>query len=245
MRTRYVFPGWMVIKRIARYIESRIGREKNGQFIFRNGYDSAHSAMHHGNGATPITLAGNKPVAEAIKRCGAAFSGALETLPDLCFGGLHVQAVKKARVGNPACSRVGILAHGEILWRNSFRDHNRNNRKPVFPREFEVALIMCRATENGACAVAHQYEIRDIDRQFPFGIEWMAGRDAGVITTLLCRLDRFLGGAELLTLCDKPVEHRIVHTQVSRHRMFWREGNKARAEKRIRPRGEHFNRAAV
>ena len=45
-------------------------------------------------------------------------------------------------------------------------------------REFEVALVVPRDAEQRAGAVIHQHEVRDVDRQPPFGIERVHDLDA-------------------------------------------------------------------
>ena len=55
------------------------------------------------------------------------------------------------------------------------------------------------AAKDRPCAVVHQDEVRDIDGQFPRGIEGVAHTQAGIHPQLFGSLDRFFGCAALAT----------------------------------------------
>ena len=92
---------------------------------------------------------------------------------------------------------------------------------------------MRRTAENGAGAVIHQYEIRDIDRQHPVGIEGMGNPQAGVEAEFLGRLDRSFRRAARLAVADKRGERLVLRGEVFRQRMVRRDRQEFRAEQRI------------
>ena len=70
-------------------------------------------------------------------------------------------------------------------------------------RKFEIALIVARDAEDRAGAVIHQHEIRDVDRQPPFGIERVDDLDRGLEALFLGRLELGRAGAPGLAFGDK------------------------------------------
>ena len=61
-----VFPCRMMVERIAGLIECDIIRQFDGQIFFRNRHDAARVAVDERDRATPITLAADTPVAQAV-----------------------------------------------------------------------------------------------------------------------------------------------------------------------------------
>ena len=53
------------------------------------------------------------------------------------------------------------------------RRHHAPNRQMILLRKFEVTLVVPGNSEQGAGAVLHQHEIRDINGQAPLWIERM------------------------------------------------------------------------
>ena len=99
---------------------------------------------------------------------------------------------------------------------------------------------MRRAAEDGAGAVFHQNEIRDIDRQLPVRIERVQRPDAGVEAHLLGGVDLGLRGAAAPALLDERGEFGIFLRRRRGERMIRRDRHEFRAEQRVRPRGEDF-----
>ena len=68
-------------------------------------------AVNDGNGRTPVTLAGDQPIAQAIIDLGAAFSLAMERLQQGSAGFLYAHAIQSAAVYQhaAACIRQGIV----------------------------------------------------------------------------------------------------------------------------------------
>ncbi len=58
-----ILPGGMTVERIAGHVERDVVGELHGQIGVRNRNDPARRAMDHGDGAAPIALARNAPVA--------------------------------------------------------------------------------------------------------------------------------------------------------------------------------------
>jgi hypothetical protein len=75
------------------------------------------------------------------------------------------------------------------------RHHDRRHRQAVFAGEIQVALVMRRAAEDRAGAVAHQHEIGDHRPAASSPDRRDARGQAGVEAQLLGRLDLGLGGA--------------------------------------------------
>src|SRR5262249_45991042 len=90
------------------------------------------------------------------------------------------------------------------------RAYHRRVAEPVFVDEVEVALVVGRAAEDGAGAVVHQDEVRDVYRQRPARIERVDGLDAGVEAQLLGGLEQRLGGAVVLAFVDEGAQRRVL-----------------------------------
>src|SRR5262249_50744410 len=117
---------------------------------------------------------------------------------------------------------------------------DRDDRQLIFVDEVEVALVVRRAAEDGARAVFHQYEVRDVYRQLPARIERVDRLHAGVETELLGGLDHLLGGAVPAALGDEGGKLGILGGGRGRERMVRRERHEGRAEQRVVTRGENF-----
>ena len=155
--------------------------------------------MHHRNRATPIALARQPPVAQAI--VGDPLT------PALSFGKIDGRIDGLLPGGDVEPGEVVDPSDGQVLGRNKrHRLHRRwvverhervDHRQVILPAEIEVALIVRRAGENRPGAIVHQNEIGDPDRQFPIGVQRMAHPQPGVDPQLFGLFQRFLGGAAL------------------------------------------------
>ena len=64
---------------------------------------------------------------------------------------------------------------GRVFFR---RLHDRQDWQVIFAGEIEIALVVRRAGKDGTGAIAHQYEVRDIDRKCLAFRERMLDREA-------------------------------------------------------------------
>ncbi len=110
-----------------------------------------------------------------------------------------------------------------------------------FDGELEVALVVRRDAEDGAGAIIHQHEVRDVDGQAPVAVERMDGLDPGAKTLLLGGLDLGRAGAALAAFGDELGGLRIACRERLGDRMGWRDGDEARAEDGVGARGEDFD----
>jgi hypothetical protein len=149
-------------------------------------------------------------------------------------------AVEEARIDHAAVAVIGGVGDDEGFRILARRAHHRRVAEPVFVDEVEVALVVRRAAEDGAGAVFHQDEVRDIDRQLPRRIERMHRLDAGVEAHLLGGVDLGLRGAAVPAFGDELGERRIFLRRRCGQRMIRRQRHEFRAEQRVRPRGEDF-----
>src|ERR1700761_7691803 len=92
--------------------------------------------------------------------------------------------------------------------------------------------------EDGAGAIFHQHEVRDIDRQGPARVERVHGADAGIKTLLLRGVDDLLRGADAFDLGDELGEFWILRSGGLRQRMVSRDRHEFSAEQRVRARRE-------
>ena len=91
---------------------------------------------------------------------------------------------------------IGGIGNHKIVRIFMIGKHNRQNRQIIGIGEIKVALVMRRASENSTCAIFHQHEIGDIDRQLTVYHERMQNRQTGVITTFLGGFNSCFRGAE-------------------------------------------------
>ncbi len=152
-------------------------------------------AMDDRDRAAPIALTRNAPIAQAVVHLAFALRRVAEQLrfQPAGYGVLgfrNGEAVQEVRMDKPPIlGRIG-LEHWNLV--GIFRpgcDHPLD-RQMIFGGELEVALVMRRAAEDGACPVLHQHEICDVDRQRLRRVERMHDREAGIITLLFGGLDR-------------------------------------------------------
>src|SRR5262249_14924854 len=126
-------------------------------------------AVDNGNRATPITLTRNTPIAEPIihltlRHRTVATRFLFQPFGNFLFRVVDSHAVKKARIDHAAVAIIGHVGNDESLWILSGWAHNRRIAETIFVDEVEVALVVRRTAEDGAGAVVHQNEIRDIHR---------------------------------------------------------------------------------
>ena len=156
--------------------------------------------MHDWDRTAPIALPRHAPVAQAVLRGRLARALAVDALDHLGLGLFDRHIVQEPRVDQAAGTVIGLVTDGERVGVLILGADHGGHHQIVFPREVQIALVMRRTAEHRAGAIAHQDEVRDIDRQFPAVVERMHDADAGIEALLLGGLQRFLGGAQLAAL---------------------------------------------
>ncbi len=132
--------------------------------------------MHHRDRAAPWALARDQPIAQAIIH--RAFADTLFFQPrgDFAFGGFDIHAIEETRIGELSGAGICLGADRESFRIGIFRHDDGRDGEFVFAGEIEIALVVRGAAEDRAGAIAHQHEVRDIDRQLPVRIERMDRR---------------------------------------------------------------------
>ncbi|MNI03343.1 hypothetical protein D3C73_562430 [compost metagenome] len=182
----------MTVEWVARQVEGYVVGQLHRQVLLRHRNYAAYLAMDDRDRATPVALAGNTPVTQAEIDFTLALRCICQHLlrqlvSDDLEGFFRRLAVEEARIDHHAVIDIGGFADFERCGIAVDRHDDRDDRKIIFAGEIQVALVTRRAAEDGARAVFHQHEVRDIDRQFPGRIERMFHADAGVDSLLLGR----------------------------------------------------------
>ncbi len=240
-RAGHIFPGRMVIKRIARRLEADVHRQLDRQIAFRHRHRAAFRAVDDRDRAAPIALARHPPIAQPI---GDRALAAAELFEPFAGGALrlsHPEAVEEIRVEQRPVLDIGLLADREPCRVGTRRQHHRDHRQPVLAGEFEVALVVRRTPEDRAGAVFHQHEIRDPDRDRAISIKRMDGFESGRIAAFLRGLDHRLAGAHAVAFGDEGGKLRVVLGQSLRQRVVRRQCQERGAEEGVRPRREDFD----
>ena len=179
-----MLPRRVAIQRIAGRVEGHVLRQFDGQLIGRNADRTTGFAVDHRDGTSPVPLTADAPVAQAVEGRALALTGRLETCDGGGLGGFHLHPVHEVGVEQAAGPNVSFCFDAEIS-RSISRSHDRDDGQAVFAGELEVALIVGRASEDGAGSVGRQHEIGCPDRHGPLGVERVADTDAEIDTQLL------------------------------------------------------------
>src|SRR5207247_3752680 len=169
-------------------------RQFDRQVALRHRHDAAALAMDDRNGAAPIALARNAPVAQAevdfaLGNRAAGAGRLFEPARDLLLRRLAGHAVEETRIDQAPVAFVSLVNDDEGLRVLSRRAYNRRIAETVSVDEVEIALIVRRAAEDRTGAVLHQDAVGDIDRKLPVGIGWVNRLHPAVEAALLGRLD--------------------------------------------------------
>ncbi len=233
-----------MVERVAGLVEGHILRQHHRQVRIRHRHHIAFRAMDHRDRAAPVALARNAPVPQAKihlaladRRITADFG--FQPLRHLVLGLLDGHTVEEARIDHAAVAVIGGVGDHKALGVLAFRTHDGGVAECVFVDEVEIALVVRRAAEDGAGAVFHQYEVRDIDRQLPVGIERMYRADTGVEALLLRGVDNLLRGADAFYFGDELREFRILRSRGLRQRMVGCNRHEFGAEQRVMSCGEY------
>ncbi|MNZ83004.1 hypothetical protein D3C78_1017200 [compost metagenome] len=246
-------PCGMPVQRVAGHIESHVVGQFDRQILFRNRHHAADFAMDDRDRATPVTLAGNAPVAQAeidlalgLRRVAQHLSR--ELLHDRLKSVRRIHAVQEAGIDHHAIIGEGGVFDGEACGIRTFRCDDGDDRQAVFAGEIQIALVAGGAAEDRAGAIVHQYEVGDIDRQFPCRVQRVHDLDAGIDTLLFRRFQRCQGGAMAAAFVAELGNRRILRRQFPRQRMVGGDRQEGCAEQRVRARridgdvGEIFRR---
>ncbi len=191
--------------------------------------------------ASPIALSRHPPIAQAIGDRALAAPQRLEPFGGFPLGLGNRQPVEEIGVAEGAVFDIGLIADREMRRVLTRRQYHRDHRQPVFAGEFEVALVVRRAAENGAGAVFHQHKVGDPDRHAPVGVKRMHGFEAGGAAALLGGLDYRLAGAHAVAFGDEGGQLGIGLGQKLRQRVVRRQGHERGAEQGVLPGGEDLD----
>ena len=145
-------------RRLARLIHRHVVGRHDGQLLDRYRHDAATIAVDNGDGTAPETLARNEPVAKS--EINLRFAGRIldDELNGGLLGGVHIEAIKEARVDLHA--RTGVGATSKVFRRS----HGAHDGQPVNLSEGEVALVFGRYGHDGTRAVRAEDIVRNVDR---------------------------------------------------------------------------------
>src|SRR6185437_14117648 len=120
LRTRDVLPGRMPVERIARFVEGDVVRQPDRQILFRHGNDAARLAVDDRDRATPVSLAGNAPVAQAVVYLALRHRTISARLPFKPLGHVLLRlfdrhTVEEARIDHAAVADISLIGDDEGL----------------------------------------------------------------------------------------------------------------------------------
>ena len=147
-------PGRVTIQRVTGDVKADVFGQLHRQLVIWHGDRAACLTMDDRDWRTPITLARNAPVAQAILRLALAPAFFLGLCDHIRFRLVDGHAVHPVRIHDNAGVGVGDIsfkmAVGQIAIGN-----DTGNRQIIFAREIKVALVMCWAAKDRARAVIH------------------------------------------------------------------------------------------
>ena len=243
-RAGHALPGRVPFERVAGPVDGHVVGQRHGQVAFGDRHDAAIGAVDDGDGAAPVALARNPPVAQAVVDRAPGAPCRLQAPGHLLPGLLGGHAVEKVRIAHAAGAGIGLAADPEAGGLRAGGNHHRQHVQPVGAGEFQVALVVGGRAEDGAGAVVHQHEIGDIDRQ-PAAVEGVQRLQPGVVALLFGALDRLLAGAGAGAFGDEAGQRRIAGRQLGRQRVLGRDGHEAGAEDGVVAGGEDLQPVAA
>ena len=189
-----------MLERVARLVEGHVLRERHRQLVLGHRNDAAAGAVDDRNRAAPVALARHAPVAQAEVHLALADAHCLHARGDVGLGLGHAHAIEEFGVDENGVVafllKEGFGADFEGCGIGALRRDDGDHRQVILAREVEVALVMRWAAEDGAFTIAHQHEVRGIDREPHARAERVAGIEAQHVALLLGALDRLLRSAE-------------------------------------------------
>ena len=201
--------------------------------------------MDNGDGAAPIALARNAPVAQAILRFWLARAERLQFGADGIKGSLKIQAVEFAAVDECAVFLVaipilpvvrveGVAAHGNHLL----------HRQTIGAGKGKIALVVCGHCHHRAVAVAPQniichphfqlVAIERVDHKAPRGHAFFLHR---------CHIG--FGNAARLAFGDECLQFGLIGCGGGGQRMLGGNGNIGCAHQRVGARGVYLQKLRV
>ena len=197
-----MLPAWVIIQRIAGLRKIHIFRQAHRKLIIRHRHHAAIIAMDEGNGAAPIALARNTPIAEPPIHNALAAGQLFQFINGAPLGRSHAKPIQEARIIRNAIFGMRDITDRECGCIRPSRQHHRCDGKPVFAREIQIALVMRGAAKNRSRAIFHQHEIRDPNRVFTPG-EGVLHPETRIKTALLRLLNRGFGCAHAAAFGDE------------------------------------------
>ena len=198
--------------------------------------------MDDGDGRPPISLTRNAPVAQAILRLANAPALGLCARDDIGLRLINRHTIHPARIDDCAGACESNIAAKAAIGHIAIGD-NAGDGQIIFAGKIKVALVMRGAAKDGASAIVHQHEVRDIDRQMPACIERMFDGQACIKPPLFSGFNVGSSRSALATFLDKRLQIGGIGGQLLRDGVVCGNGNKACAEHRIRPRCKHVDAA--
>ena len=174
LRAGRLRPGRMPLQRVARLVEGRVVGQPHRQVLAPLRHDAAGRRSAGSGSGSPQNRCRLSPQSRrrnfVTPRPMPCASQMVDRRGDRLLAGHDPLAGDRAQELDRLALRrhVGLVAHPRL---GPGRGEDVDHRQPVLPREVEVALVMRRAAEDGAGAVVHQDEVRDIDRQLPCRVE--------------------------------------------------------------------------
>ena len=159
---------------------------------------------------------------------------------DCGLGLINAHAIQEVRIHDAARSCIGCIAFKHRIVMLTF-GNDAGHAEPVFSGEIQVALVMRGAPEDRACAIVHQDEIGDIDRQVPMRIKGMLNGKSRVEALFLGRFDIRGRRPAFATILNESLQVRSIGCKVQGQRMIGRNGHKTCPEHRVRPGGKDIN----
>ncbi len=236
-------PGRVTVERVAGRVQRHVGGQGHGQVGHRHRHGAARLAMDHGNRAAPVALPRDAPVAQAVldpRLAPAPVHEGRERLRHRVLAGQHGAGLAEpAHVAHHLLlgRHEGHVAHRRVVVQ---RQEHVEHRQAVLAREVEVALVVRRAADDGARAVAHQHEIGDEEGQAPGRVGRVGHLEPRVEPELLGPLDGALGRTGPQAFLAEGRDLGVIGRERSGERMVGRDRRKGRPEHRVGPRREHL-----
>ncbi len=219
------------------HVDLHVFRQHHRQLVLRYRHVAAGRAVNDGDRATPVTLAGNAPVAQAPGGAPLAEAQVVQHQGDLVDGVFGGAAREVAGVEQHTQFDIG-LGEGQ----GQFAFHRLDYRldcQTVLLGEGEVPLVVGRHGHHRALAVAHQHVVGDEHRDGFVG-EGVVDLEAGVHALLFHGGQVRLGHAALLAFVDEGGQRRIGFGCPLSQRVLGGDRHVSHAEQGVGPGGEHL-----